>query len=180
MIAEDRAAIVAWQLFGGQASIERFRSELERQTTPAWNRAVAAIAGAIRDAEAEARALATEAVEWRRRDESETSSWPRGPRRRRPWATSPTSVRMCQEPDVNVPLMFTKNAPRMFTKNVPGMFTENAPPMFGQNVPHVFTSMHHPAQSLPLPHPRQALSQGEEPARWRLLRRGECPAMHCC
>ena len=72
MIAEDRAAIVAWQLFGGQASIEWFRSELERQTTPAWNRAVAAIAGAIRDAEAEARALATEAVEWRRRDASET------------------------------------------------------------------------------------------------------------
>jgi len=87
---------------------------------------------------------------------------------------------LCQEPDVNVPLMFTKNAPRMFTKNVPGMFTENAPPMFGQNVPHVFTSMHHPAQSLPLPHPRQALSQGEEPARWRLLRRGGSPAMHRC
>jgi len=72
MIAEDRAAIVAWQLFGRQASIEWFRSELERQTTPAWNRAVAAIADAIRDAEAEARALATEAVEWRRRDASET------------------------------------------------------------------------------------------------------------
>jgi len=88
--------------------------------------------------------------------------------------------RCCQEPDVNVPLMFTKNAPRMFTKNVPGMFTENAPPMFGQNVPHMFTRMHHPAQSLPLPHPRQALSQGEEPARWRLLRRGGSPAMHCC
>jgi len=86
----------------------------------------------------------------------------------------------CQEPDVNVPLMFTKNAPRMFTKNVPGMFTENVPPMFGQNVPHMFTRMHHPAQSLPLPHPRQALSQGEEPARCRLLRRGERPAMHCC
>jgi len=74
MIAEDRAAIVAWQLFGGQASIEWFRSELERQTTPAWNRAVATIAGAIREAEAEARALATEAVEWRRQDESETGS----------------------------------------------------------------------------------------------------------
>ena len=72
MIAEDRAAIVAWQLFGGQASIEWFRSELERQTTPAWNRAVVTITGAIRDAEAEARALATEAVEWRRQDESET------------------------------------------------------------------------------------------------------------
>jgi len=72
MIAEDRAAIVAWQLFGRQASIEWFRSELERQTTPAWNRAVVAIAGAIRDVETEARALATEAVEWRRKDESET------------------------------------------------------------------------------------------------------------
>ena len=72
MIAGDRAATVAWQLFGGQASIERFKSELERQTTPAWNRAVAAIAGAIRDAEAEARALATEAIEWRRHDASET------------------------------------------------------------------------------------------------------------
>jgi len=72
MIAEDRAAIVAWQLFGRQASIERFRSELERQATPAWNRAVAAIAGAICDAEAGARALATEAVEWRRKGESET------------------------------------------------------------------------------------------------------------
>jgi len=72
MIAEDRAAIVAWQLLGRQASIERFRNELERHTTPAWNRAIAAIAGAIRDAEAEARALATEAVEWRRQDESET------------------------------------------------------------------------------------------------------------
>jgi len=72
MIAEDRAATVAWQLFGGWASIERFKSELERQTTPAWNRAVATIAGAIRDAETEARALATEAVEWRRQDESET------------------------------------------------------------------------------------------------------------
>ena len=45
MIAEDRAAIVAWQLFGRQSSIVWFRSELERQTTPAWNRAVAAIAG---------------------------------------------------------------------------------------------------------------------------------------
>jgi len=55
-----------------QSSIERFRSELERQTTPAWNRAVATIADAIREAEAEARALATEAVEWRRRDASET------------------------------------------------------------------------------------------------------------
>ena len=73
MIAEDRAAIVAWQLFGRQASIEWFMSELERQTTPAWNRALATIAGAIRDAEAEARALATEAVEWRQ-DESETGS----------------------------------------------------------------------------------------------------------
>ena len=72
MIAEDRAAIIAWQLFGRQVSIEWFRSELERQTTPAWNRAVAAIAGAIRDAEAEARALATEAVGWRRHDASET------------------------------------------------------------------------------------------------------------
>ena len=57
---------------GRQTSIEWFRSELERQTTPAWNRAVAAIAGAIRDAETEARALATETVEWRRHDASET------------------------------------------------------------------------------------------------------------
>jgi len=72
MIAEDRAAIVAWRLFGRQASIGRFRSELARPTTPAWNRAVAAIAGAICDAEAGARTLATEAVEWRRKDESET------------------------------------------------------------------------------------------------------------
>jgi len=72
MVAEDRAATVAWQLFGGQVSIESFKSELERQTTPAWNRAIAAIAGAIRGAEAEARALATEAIEWRRRDASET------------------------------------------------------------------------------------------------------------
>jgi len=72
MIAQDRAAIVAWQLFGGQVPIESFKSELERQTTPAWNRTVAAIADVIRDAEAEARALATEAVEWRRQDESET------------------------------------------------------------------------------------------------------------
>ena len=72
MIAEDQAATAAWHLFGRRASIEQIRSELERQTTPAWNRAVAAIADAIRDAEAEARALATEAVEWRRRDASET------------------------------------------------------------------------------------------------------------
>ena len=57
---------------GRQTPIEWFKSELERQTTPAWNRAVATIAGAIRDAEAEARALATEAVEWRRKDGSET------------------------------------------------------------------------------------------------------------
>jgi len=71
MIAEDRAAIVAWQLFGRQAPIEWFKSELERHTTPAWNRALAAIVGAIRDAETEARTLATEAVEWRRQDESE-------------------------------------------------------------------------------------------------------------
>jgi len=46
------------QLFGREASIEWFRSELERQTALAWNRAVAAIADAIRGAEVEVREAA--------------------------------------------------------------------------------------------------------------------------
>ena len=55
----------------------------------------------------------------------------------------------CQEPDVNVPPMFTKNAPLMFTKNVPGMFTKNVPPVFGQNVPRMFTRMYHLLRACP-------------------------------
>ena len=38
------------------------------------------------------------------------------------------SPSMCQEPDVNVPPMFTNNVPPMFTQNAPGMFTRNVPP----------------------------------------------------
>jgi len=66
MMAEDRAAIVAWKLFCGNASIEWFQGELERQTTPAWNRAARLIADAIRDAQIEARAYADSIIEgWR-------------------------------------------------------------------------------------------------------------------
>jgi len=50
LMPEDRAAIVAWQLFGGSASLERLKDCLETQAKPEWNRAVRFIAGAIREA----------------------------------------------------------------------------------------------------------------------------------
>jgi len=56
---------------------------------------------------------------------------------------------VCQESDINVPSMFTKNAPQTFTENAPGMFTKNAPPMFSQNVPGMFTEMYHPLRARP-------------------------------
>jgi len=50
LMPEDRAAIVAWQLFGGSASLEWFRGCLETQGKPERNRAVRLIADAIREA----------------------------------------------------------------------------------------------------------------------------------
>jgi len=60
-----------------------------------------------------------------------------------------TEGTFCQEPDVNVPPMFTHNAPPMFTQNAPGMFARNVPPMFTQNAPGVFTRMHHLLRACP-------------------------------
>jgi hypothetical protein len=47
MMAEDRAAIVAWRLFCQNVSIEWFQEQLVSQSKPAWNRAVGIIADAI-------------------------------------------------------------------------------------------------------------------------------------
>jgi len=49
-MAEERAAIVAWQLLAPGASIERFKGQLEQQTHPERNCAVHLIADAIRGA----------------------------------------------------------------------------------------------------------------------------------
>jgi hypothetical protein len=58
MMAEDRAAIVAWRLFRQNVSTEWFKTQLEQQTKPAWNRAVGIIADAIHGAEVEVREAA--------------------------------------------------------------------------------------------------------------------------
>ena len=50
MMAEERAAIVAWQLLPPGVFIERFKAQLEQQTHPEWNRAVHLIADAIHGA----------------------------------------------------------------------------------------------------------------------------------
>jgi hypothetical protein len=98
MIAEDRAAIVAWQLLGGRASIEWFRSELERQTTPAWNRAVAAIAGAIRVPRLRPGRWQPRPSSGAGRTKAKPGPWPRGPRRPSRWATSLAPVRSAAAP----------------------------------------------------------------------------------
>jgi len=50
MMAEERAASVAWQLLASGVSNGRFEAQLEQQTHPEWNRAVRLIADAIRGA----------------------------------------------------------------------------------------------------------------------------------
>jgi len=71
MMPEERAAIVAWQLLAPATPIERFKGQLEQQTHPEWNRAICLISDAIRDAEAEVREAAREAIEgWREREYS--------------------------------------------------------------------------------------------------------------
>jgi len=93
MIAEDRAAIVAWQLLGRQASIEWFRSELERQRRPPG-------IAQLLPSPAPSAMRRQRPGRWQPRPSSgagrtkaRPSSWPRGPRRPGPWATSPASVK---------------------------------------------------------------------------------------
>ena len=62
MMAEDRAAIVVWQLYGRHMTIERFKRALTISIRPEWNRAVGFIADAIREAECEARTATRETV----------------------------------------------------------------------------------------------------------------------